>query len=114
MIGKTKKEQRARRHSRIRAKVSGTSARPRLAVFRSNTRITAQIIDDSAGNTLVSVSSAGSKGTPRERAEAAGMRVAEEAKKKGITSVVFDRGGFLYAGSIKTFADSARAGGLEF
>ncbi len=106
---------RDRRHRRVRAKVSGTAERPRLSVFKSNTRIVAQIIDDVAGTTLAAVSSSSEKGkTPRERAEAAATTLAVAAKGKGITKVVFDRGGFQYAGTIKAFADAARAAGLEF
>ena len=103
------------RHKRVRAKVIGTEMRPRLAVFKSNTRLTAQIIDDNAGKTIVSVSSASEKGkTPRERAEQAAATIAKAAMGKGIEQVVFDRGGFQYLGTIKAFADAARAAGLKF
>lgn len=103
------------RHKRVRAKVIGTEMRPRLAVFKSNTRLTAQIIDDNAGKTIVSVSSASEKGkTPRERAEMAAGTIAKAAMGKGIKQVVFDRGGFQYLGTIKAFADAARSAGLEF
>jgi len=88
---------------------------PRLAVYKSNTRLTAQIIDDTKGSTIVAVSSAAEKGkTPRERAEAAAKTLAKLAAGKGVTKVVFDRGGFLYAGTIKAFADAAREAGLTF
>ena len=103
------------RHRRVRAKVVGTEARPRLAIYRSNTRVTAQIIDDGKGVTLASVSSATEKGkTPRERAEQAAVTLAKRAGEKGIKAVVFDRGGFQYIGTVKAFADAARAAGLEF
>ena len=110
-----KQMKRQRRHARVRAKVVGTAARPRLSIFKSNTRIVAQIIDDAKGATLASVSSASEKGkTPRERAEAAARTLAKRAGEKKIKAVVFDRGGFLYAGTIKAFADAARKAGLEF
>ncbi len=103
------------RHRRVRASVSGTTDRPRLSVYKSNTRIIAQIIDDAKGVTLAAITSDKMKGTtPRERAEAAAKQLAEAAKSKGISSVVFDRGGFLYTGTIKAFADAARAAGLNF
>lgn len=108
-------QQRERRHRRVRAKVSGTSDRPRLSVFKSNTRLVAQIINDDTGTTLAAVSSASEKGkTPRERAEAAAGVLAKAAGAKGVKKVVFDRGGYQYAGTIKAFADAARAAGLEF
>ena len=111
----TKHEQRERRHRRVRAKVSGTADRPRLAVFKSNTRIVAQIIDDVAGTTLAAISSSTEKAkTPRERAIAAGATLAAAAKAKGVSKVVFDRGGFQYQGTIKAFAYAAREAGLEF
>ncbi len=111
----TKREQRDRRHNRVRARVSGTEARPRLSVYKSNTRLTAQIIDDTKGITLAAVSSAAEKGkTPRERAEQAAGTLAKAAGAKGIKAVVFDRGGFQYVGTIKAFADAARSAGLEF
>lgn len=111
----TKSQQRQRRHRRVRAKVSGTLARPRLAIYKSNTRIVAQIIDDEAGKTVAAVSSATEKGkTPRERAEQAAVTLSKRAKDAGVKAVVFDRGGFQYVGTIKAFADAARAAGLEF
>lgn len=110
-----KQQKRQRRHRRVRAKVFGSAERPRLSIYKSNTALHAQIIDDSKGATLASVSSAAEKGkTPRERAEAAASRLAKRAKEKGIRAVVFDRGGFQYVGSIKAFADAARAAGLDF
>lgn len=111
----TKQQQRTRRHTRVRARVAGTAQKPRLAVFKSNTRLTAQLIDDDAGRTLAAVSSASEKGkTPRERAEAAAVTLAKKAKEQGVTTVVFDRGGFQYIGTIAAFADAARAAGLTF
>ena len=110
-----KQSKRDRRHKRVRAKVVGTEARPRLSIFKSNTRIVAQIIDDAKGLTLASVSSAQEKGkTPSERASSAAQTLAKRASEKGVKAVVFDRGGFQYAGTIKAFADAARAAGLEF
>ena len=111
----TKTQQRTRRHKRVRAKVVGSEARPRLSVYKSNTRLLAQIIDDKSGKTLASVTSLGEKGkTPRERAEAAAATLAKRAHEKGIKAVVFDRGGVQYLGTIKAFADAARAAGLTF
>ncbi len=111
----TKTEKRERRHRRVRAKVIGTSARPRLSIYRSNTRILAQVIDDEAGKTIASVSSASEKGaTPRERAESSAKKIAALMKGKGIASVVFDRGGFQYLGTIKAFADTVRSEGISF
>ena len=110
-----KQAQRIRRHRRVRAKISGSPERPRLSVYKSNTRLVAQLIDDMKGATLASVSSLEEKGkTPRERAEAAAKTLAKHAKVKGIKAVVFDRGGFQYVGTVKAFADAARAAGLEF
>lgn len=104
-----------RRHARVRAKVSGTKERPRLSVFKSNTALYAQLIDDEHGVTILGISSAKEKGKmPRERAEAAAKTLAKGAQEKGISSVVFDRGGFQYQGTIKAFADAARAAGLIF
>lgn len=108
-------QKRERRHKRIRARVSGTAERPRLAVFRSNKFIYAQLIDDVAAKTLCSASDIkNAKGTKVERAAAIGAELAEKAKKQNITSVVFDRGGFRFTGRVKTLADSARAAGLIF
>ena|SRR3989344_623860 len=111
----TKTQKRERRHRRVRARVSGSESRPRLSVYKSNTRLLAQLIDDTKGTTLAAVSSADEKGkTPRERAEAAAATLAKRAGEKGVKAVVFDRGGFEYVGTIKAFADAARAAGLEF
>jgi large subunit ribosomal protein L18 len=112
---KSKIEKRFRVKRRIRAKITGTLERPRLAVFRSNSRIYAQIIDDTLGKTLVSASDIkNTKGSPMERSKEVGKAIADNAKKAGITTVVFDRGGFKYTGRIKQLADSAREGGLIF
>lgn len=110
-----KKEKRIRRHSRIRSKVKGTSDRPRLSVFRSNKYIYVQLIDDVTSKTLAAADSKNAKGkTLTERAEETGKAIAEAAKGKKVTEVVFDRGGYLYTGSIKALADAARKGGLKF
>ncbi len=110
-----KTQKRARRHKRIRAKMFGTEALPRLSVFRSNQYIYAQLIDDEKGKTLVSASDHAMKGkTKVERSKNTGMNLAQEAKKKHITKVVFDRGGFSYAGRVKALAEGAREGGLIF
>ena len=111
----TRHEKRDRRHRRVRAKVEGTAVRPRLSIYKSNTRLTAQIVDDAKGMTIASVDSSKEKGkTPRERAEAAAATLGTLAKKKDVSKVVFDRGGFQYAGTIKAFADAVRSAGLEF
>ncbi|OGG55672.1 50S ribosomal protein L18 [Candidatus Kaiserbacteria bacterium RIFCSPHIGHO2_02_FULL_55_20] len=111
----SKTQQRIRRHKRVRAKVIGNETRPRLSIYKSNTRLTAQIIDDTKRVTIAAVSSQNEKGkTPRERAEAAAATIAKLAGAKGIKAVVFDRGGFQYLGTVKAFADAARAAGLEF
>ena len=115
---KQKREARIRRHRRVRKKVRGTAERPRLAVFRSNKHITAQIIDDRAGHTLAAASTTeaavtGSGGNV-EAATKVGDLLAERAKAAGVTTVVFDRGGYLYHGRIAALADAARKGGLEF
>jgi large subunit ribosomal protein L18 len=111
------KAQRLKRHKRVRAKVFGTPERPRLNVFRSEKNIYAQIIDDVAGNTLVSASSLDKTiegGGNKVAARAVGKLVAERAKAKGIDKVVFDRGGYLYHGRVAELAEGAREGGLEF
>lgn len=105
----------ARRKARIRAKISGTPERPRLAVFKSHKYIYAQVIDDTKGRTLASTDSRKVSGkTPVERAEAVGVDIAKKAKAAKIDKVVFDRAGYLYTGKIKVVADAARKGGLEF
>ncbi|HEY7034276.1 MAG TPA: 50S ribosomal protein L18 [Thermomicrobiales bacterium] len=113
---------RKRRHVRVRAKVSGTPARPRLNVFRSSAHIYAQVIDDVAGHTLAAASDleaeirerAGEDATKTARAKTVGQIIAERAKAAGIETVVFDRGGFLYHGRVKAVAEGAREGGLAF
>ena len=107
---------RVKRHYRIRNHVKGTAARPRLAVFRSNKHMYAQIIDDTVGNTLVSASTLEVKvdGTKSDAAKAVGAAVAKKALEKGIEKVVFDRGGNLYHGRIKALAEGAREAGLDF
>jgi len=115
MTTSLKRQKREQRHRRVRAKVSGTQARPRLSIYKSNVALYAQIIDDAAGTTLAAVVSTEEKAkTPRERAEAAATTLAKRAKEKGITAVVFDRGGFQYVGTVKAFAEAARAAGLNF
>lgn len=112
---KTKSGLRARRHARVRARVHGTEARPRLAVFKSNTALYAQVINDDTGNTLASASSQGmTSGSMMERAAFVGEQVAKAAQEKGITSVVFDRAGFTYTGRVKAVAEAARKAGLKF
>jgi large subunit ribosomal protein L18 len=121
---KSKKKQagRARRHARVRRTVIGTPERPRLAVFRSNRHVVAQVIDDRAGVTLAAVAAASTleadlrSETTSNRAAAAkvGARVAERAKAAGVETVVFDRGGFRYQGRVAALADAAREAGLEF
>ena len=111
-------ESRGRIRERIRRKMAGTSERPRLAIFKSQKYIYAQVIDDAAGTTLVSASSrdkdAGAKGANAAAAKAVGALIAKRAKDKGISRVVFDRGGYLYHGNVKALADAARENGLEF
>jgi large subunit ribosomal protein L18 len=117
---KDKQVARARRHYHVRKKVSGSTARPRLAVFRSNKHITAQVIDDTTGRTIAAASSVekdlrsdlGHTGN-KEASSAVGRLVAERAKAAGVTKVTFDRGGFLYHGRVAAVADAAREAGLE-
>lgn len=111
----TKVAQRTRRHARIRTRISGTEARPRLAVFRSNRFIYAQLINDETGKTIASADSRSVKsGSGRDRAKEVGATIAVKAKEKGITSIIFDRGGFQYQGMIASVADGAREAGLIF
>ena len=115
----SKLERKLRIRRRIRKKISGVAERPRLAVFRSNTNIYAQLIDDSKGVTLASASSlvkeiAGNKVNKTEQTRLVGQMIAKNASDKGITEVVFDRGGNLYHGRVKALADAAREGGLKF
>jgi large subunit ribosomal protein L18 len=115
MDTRIKKIQRDRRRKRIRAKISGTSSMPRLSVFRSNKYISAQLIDDTTGNTLASATSKTMKEkTTVLRAKAVGTSIAEQAKAKKIENVVFDRGGYIYTGSVSAVAEGAREGGLKF
>jgi large subunit ribosomal protein L18 len=112
----TKREARLRRHRRVRSKIAGTAERPRLAVFRSNRGIFAQLVDDASGRTLAaagwtSVKSAGSK---TEQASAVGKALGQAAKKVGIEHCVFDRGGYLYHGRVKALAEGVREEGLKF
>ncbi len=111
-------KQRLKRHVRVRSKISGTAARPRLAVYRSNVNIYAQIIDDVAGVTLVAASTLEAtfscEGTKKEAAKQVGLAIAKKAVEKGITDVVFDRGGYVYHGRVSELADGAREGGLKF
>src|SRR3989344_4119523 len=108
-----KTEKRIRRHKRIRAKIKGTAVIPRLAVFRSNKYIYAQLVDDVSGTTIASVSALAKKGEKKKiTAKAVGSQIAERAKSAKIKKVVFDRSGFLYAGKIKAVAEGAREGGL--
>jgi large subunit ribosomal protein L18 len=107
--------QRRLRHLRVRKKVAGTAERPRLVVFRSDKHIYAQLVDDDAGRTIATVSSLKvANGKKTEKASEVGKQVAVVAKEKGITRVVFDRGGYKYHGRVKAVADGAREGGLEF
>jgi len=109
-----KREGRIRRHRRVRAKVAGTAERPRLAVFRSNRHIYAQLIDDRDARTLAAASDAGeTSGDKTARAKTVGKTLAERAKAAGIERVVFDRGGNLFHGRVKALAEGAREGGLE-
>jgi large subunit ribosomal protein L18 len=114
-----KVELRIRRHARVRRRIVGTTARPRLAVYRSNKHISAQVIDDATGRTLAAASSVeaslrSASGGNIEAARAVGALVASRAREAGITTVVFDRGGFTYHGRVAALADAARAEGLEF
>ncbi|NAS32347.1 50S ribosomal protein L18 [Flavobacteriaceae bacterium R38] len=118
-MGLSKTERRQRIKSRIRKIVSGTSERPRLAVYRSNKEIYAQIVDDTTGVTLVAASSrdkeiSNAKGTKSEIASLVGKAVAEKALKAGLETISFDRGGYLYHGRVKSLAEGAREGGLKF
>lgn len=110
--------QRIKRHSRVRSKISGTAERPRLSVFRSESNIYAQIIDDAAGVTLASASTVEKvfegNGSNCEAAKKIGAVIAERALQKGIEEVVFDRGGYIYHGRVKALAEGAREGGLKF
>jgi large subunit ribosomal protein L18 len=114
----TVREARERRHRRVRRRIEGTAERPRLVVFRSNRGIEAQLVDDLERRTLAAAShlalKKGFKGTKTEQAAEVGKLLAASAKKAGIETVVFDRGGYLYHGRVKALADGAREGGLRF
>ena len=119
MITKTnRKMERARRHARVRRKISGTAERPRLCVYRSNTNLYVQVIDDVAGNTLVSASTLDkdvkTKKANKEAAKELGALIAKKALDKKIDTVVFDRSGYIYHGVVKELAEAAREGGLKF
>ena len=117
MSNLTTRQARERRHRRVRGKIAGTADRPRLAVFRSNRGIFAQLVDDASGKTLAGASwitVKGLDGNKTDQARAVGKAVADAAKKAGIETVVFDRGGYLYHGRVKALADGAREGGLRF
>ena len=119
MIKKTdRKMERTRRHIRVRRKISGTAQRPRLCVYRSNSNIYAQIIDDVAGNTLVQASTLDkeikTKYSNKAAAKEVGTLIAKRAAEKNIETVVFDRGGYIYHGVVKELAEAAREGGLKF
>ena len=119
MVSKTdRKLERTRRHARVRTKVSGTAERPRLCVYRSNTNLYVQIVDDVAGNTLVSCSTLDkdikTKHANKEAAKEVGTMIAKKALEKNIKTVVFDRGGYIYHGVVKELAEAAREGGLNF
>jgi len=115
MKGKTSTlDKRDRRHKKIRSRVKGTESRPRLAVFRSNKFIYAQLINDDKGVTIAAAKTGESKKPMLEQAVHVGTEIAKKALAKKIEKVVFDRGGFKYAGSIKALADGARKGGLQF
>ena len=111
-------KQRLKRHVRVRAKICGTASRPRLCVYRSNANISAQIIDDERGVTLVSASTLEASfegiGSNKEAAKKVGMTIAQRAIEKGISEVVFDRGGYIYHGRVAALAEGAREGGLKF
>ena len=113
-LPQTKQSLRARRHKRVRARVSGTKERPRLTVFKSNRFVSVQIIDDAKGITLVAAHGREFPGSPSKQALAIGEAIAARAAKIGVTKVVFDRGGYRYGGQVKTLADAARAKGLGF
>jgi large subunit ribosomal protein L18 len=118
----TRQGRRLRRHLRVRKKISGTMERPRLVVFRSLNNVEGQVVDDTQGLTVVGLSTrspqlrdgAADGMSKSDKARAAGKRLAELAREKGVTRVVFDRGGYIYHGRVKAFAEGAREGGLEF
>ena len=111
---KTNNELRKRRHARVRAVIKGTGTRPRLAVFRSNRFVSAQLIDDTSGKTIAAAHGREFKGPQSVQATSVGTAIAKKAKATGITTIVFDRGGYRYGGQVKALADAAREGGLKF
>ncbi|MDP1707034.1 MAG: 50S ribosomal protein L18 [bacterium] len=111
---KTNSELRKRRHARVRATVKGTAERPRLAVFRSNRFVSAQLIDDIAGKTIASSHGREFKGPQSVQATSVGSEIAKKAISIGVKTIVFDRGGYRYGGQVKSLADAAREGGLTF
>jgi large subunit ribosomal protein L18 len=118
-MARSPRELRIRRHTRVRFKIAGTAARPRVAVTRSSRHIAAQIIDDDAGRTLASASSnepslRDAAGTPKDVATRVGTVLAERAAAAGVTTIVFDRGGYAYHGRVAALADAMRAGGVTF
>lgn len=110
----TKQSLRSRRHARVRARVIGTKDRPRLVVYKTNRFVSVQLIDDDAATTLANAHGREFGGAKSAQAEAVGKAISERAKKIGVTTVVFDRGGYAYVACIKTLADSAREAGLIF
>jgi large subunit ribosomal protein L18 len=117
MATMTKPQARARRHKRVRGKISGTAERPRLVVFRSNRGIEAQLVDDTSARTVAAATwlqLESFKGSKSEQAAEVGKLLAANAKKAGVENVVFDRGGYLYHGRVKALAEAAREGGLKF
>lgn len=113
-IAPSKNDTRKRRHARIRSTIIGTAARPRLAIFRSNRFVSAQLIDDDKGHTLASAHGREFKGAQSAQAAAVGKVMAERAKAVGVDTIVFDRGGYSYAAQVRALADAAREGGLKF
>ena len=110
----TNSELRKRRHLRVRSQIKGTPERPRLAVYRSNRFVSAQLIDDTAGKTIAASHGREFKGPQSVQATSVGEAIAKKAKALGVTAIVFDRGGYRYGGQVKSLADAARAAGLTF
>jgi large subunit ribosomal protein L18 len=113
-LPKTREESRVRRHLRLRQRVKGTQERPRLVIYRSLKHIYAQLVDDVAQRTLMTVTDNGLNGKKLDKSAEVGKLIASKAKEAGVTKVVFDRGGYRYHGRVKAVADGAREGGLEF
>lgn len=110
----TKKELKKRRHIRVRAKIVGSAERPRLSVFRSNRFISAQLIDDAAGKTIVAAHGREFKGAQSAQAKSVGLAIADKAKAAGVSKIVFDRSGYRYGGQVKILAETLRESGLVF